>query len=451
MAEKIYSAEAEISVLGGLMISPVAWTDVAAQVAESDFADPRNRTIFGAMARVAARGDPIDVVSVGQELDDAGALDAIGGWSVCGQMIQQVPSAANVLYYARVVRRYSVRRKMQRIGIRLVERAAQESDPEAVLVDLRRALDSLGTDADDGFRPLATLLADAVDIIDRRFSGAMPLGLKCGLHGLDKLLGGLHDTDLVVVAGRPAMGKSVLGLQIAAAFACDHRRRAAFFSAEMPSGQHVERLLAGFGRIPLGQIRDGALDDAGWERLTEAVSRLSSAPIFFDETPAPRLDDLLGKARKLHRREPLGLVVVDHAGLVEGGGENRQQAQALVGRSLKALAKELACPVLALVQLNRSLEQRGDKRPILADLRESGEWEQSADVVVMIYRDEVYSEQSVDRGCAELLVRKNRNGEIGRCGVAFLGGFARFENLDGGLPSWAAVPPARGRSSGIDF
>ena len=456
MADVLYSPEAEEAVLGGLMISPVEFAEVAAIVKPSDFGMPRNAMIFSAMARLAAKGTPIDVLTVGQELEDCGELEAIGGWQICGCMIRDTPSAANVTAYARVVRRFSTRRRMARLGLRLAERANRESDPEKILLELRAALDALGgAAAEEGLTPLSALLAGAVDEIDQRFNGVAPQGMTTGLAALDRLTYGLHDTDLIVIAGRPAMGKSALGLQLAERVAVEHQRPVVFFTAEMPSRQHVERLLAATGRIELGAIRSGKLADADWSHLTEAVGRLSQAPVWFDETPAPRLDDLLDKARRLQRQRRVGLVVVDHAGLVEAGGENRQQSQSLVARSLKALAKELACPVVALVQLNRALEQRADKRPLLGDLRESGEWEQSADLVAMIYRDEVYDPKSVDAGCAELLIRKHRGGEVGMAPLAFLGRYARFENLDGGLPSasagGASVTPIRRSRVGIDL
>lgn len=452
MAEVLHSPEAESSVLGGLLVSPVEFAEVSAIVRPADFGSAQNATIFAAMGRVAARGSPIDLLTVGQELEDAGETAGIGGWHVLGVMVRDTPSAANVVSYARVVKRFAVRRRLLDIGLRLTDRAHREPDPEKILAELRAALDGLDSGEDRGGPvPLRDLLPAAMDLIDGRFSGVAPKGMTTGLSGLDALTLGLHDGDLVVVAGRPGMGKSVLGLQFAERVASEHRRPVLFVTAEMPNLQQVERLIAAKGRIDHGAIRSGKLADADWARMTSAVTVLADARIWFDETPAPLLADVLAKARRLHRAHgPLGLVVVDHAGLVETGGENRQQSQAAVGRALKALAKELSCPVVALVQLNRTLEQRGDKRPVLSDLRESGEWEQSADTVVMIYRDEVYDESSPDKGCAELLVRKQRGGMLGVVPAAFIGQHARFESLAGGLPSRAgAVRPRADR--GIDF
>jgi len=243
-----------------------------------------------------------------------------------------------------------------------------------------------------------------------------------------------------------------LGLQFSATCAIRHRKPAAFFSAEMPSSEQVERLISALGRIDLDAIQTGKLSEDDWPRLTAATAALAQAGLWFDETPAPALADILSKARRLHRTNGLiGMVVVDHAGLVEGVGETREQRQASVGKSLKALAKELSCPVIALLQLNRKLEERADKRPQLSDGRDSGEWEQSADVWAGVYRDEVYNPESPDKGCAELLIRKHRGGKLGTVALKFSGEHARFESLAGGLPSWRSpVVPMR-RSRGIEL
>ncbi len=454
MAEILHSPEAEAAVLGGLMLAPEMFPDVAAVVGVADFCGEINRRIFASMARLVARGVSPDMMTLADDMHDSGALADGAEFAYLGILARDTPSAANAVNYARIVKRFAVRRRLGKIGLRLIERSRAEPDPEKILLELRAALEGLDAGADAG-GPVALrdLLTGVIDEIDGRYNGVAPKGMATGLSDFDALTLGLHDGDLVVVAGRPGMGKSVFGLQLAERVATEHRRAGMFFTAEMPNAQQVERLIASKGHVELGRIRSGELADDDWGRLTSAVCQLSEARVWFDETPSPRLDDLLAKARKLHRRHgPLGLVVVDHAGLVETGGENRQQAQAVVARSLKALAKELSCPVVALVQLNRGLEQRADRRPILSDLRESGEWEQSADVVVMIYRDEVYDEKSPDKGCAELLVRKQRSGPLGMVPLAFRGEFSRFDNLIGGLPSWSAPAPAKvGNSRGIDF
>lgn len=247
------------------------------------------------------------------------------------------------------------------------------------------------------------------------------------------------------------MGKSVLGLQIAARVVSDGGK-AAYFTAEMPNAEQIERLVANIGNIELGALQTGKLDDDHWSQLTTTVTQLSAAKLWFDETGSPLLSDVLSKARRLKRRElNIDLIVIDHAGLIESGGENRQNAQSAVARALKGLAKELSCPVIALVQLSRKLEDRNDKRPLLSDLRDSGEWEQSADVVAMLYRDEVYSPDSPDNGCAELLIRKHRGGILGIIPLRFAGKYARFESMTGGLPSWDFKSQTKRNNRGIDL
>lgn len=455
MAESaiIASAEAEMAVIGGALTAPVKFADIAEVVSADDFASELNRRIFGAMAAMATAGQPIDLLTVAEWMEARGSLRD-GDWAHIGVAQRDTPSAANVLAYARIVRDRALRRKLLRLATDL-QAWAWRDDAETALAKLGTALEAVAGAAGSGGGPvpLRELLVGVIDEIDRRFVGAAPKGMTTGLADLDRLTLGLHDGDLVVVAGRPGMGKSVFGLQMALRVAAEHRRPALFCTAEMPSRQQVERLIASAGSIDLGRIRSGALGDDDWSRLTSAVVLLSDAPLWLDETPLPRLDDLLAKARRLHRQHgPLGLVVVDHAGLVETGGENRQQAQAAIGRALKALAKELSCPVMALVQLNRALEQRADRRPLMSDLRDSGEWEQSADAVLAIYRDEVYDERSPDAGCAELLVRKNRGGKLGVVPLAFQGEFSRFGALLGELPSRSGPAPARSaRERGIDL
>ena len=449
--QTLASAEAEMAVIGGALVAPVKFAEIAEIVSAGDFASELHRRIFGAMAAMDAANQPIDLVTVAEWMEARGTLRE-GDWAYIGAALRDTPSAANVLAYARIVRDRAMRRSLLRLGADL-QSWAWRDDAETALAKVKAALDAVaeGAGPDSGLVPVKALLAGVVEEIDNRFNGIAPLGVPTGLADFDKLLlGGLRDTDLIVVAGRPSMGKSTLGLQIGKSFA-DAGRTVAFFSAEMPSAQHVERLIASVGGIPLGAVREGKLEDEHWARLTSAVTLLSDAKIWLDETGSPRLSDILAKARRLKRQQgEIGLVIVDHAGLVVSDGETRQQSQAEVAMALKGLAKELCCPVLALVQLNRGLEQRADRRPMMSDLRESGEWEQSADVIAMIYRDEVYSPESPDKGCAELLVRKHRGGPIGTVPLAFRGEFSRFESLSGGLPSWRS-PAAPSRSRGIEL
>lgn len=446
----IASAEAEMAVIGGALVAPVKFAEIAEIVSAGDFASELHRRIFGSMAAMDAANQPIDVLTVAVWMEERGTLRE-GDWAYIASALRDTPSAANVLAYARVVRDRAMRRSLLRLGADL-QSWAWRDDAETALAKVKAALDAVaeGAGPDSGLVTIKSLLTGVVEEIDKRFSGIAPLGVPTGLADFDAITRGLKPGLLYLVAGRPAMGKSVLGLQIANSVV-ESGQTAAYFTAEMPNAEQVERLVAAVGRIPLGVLQDGKLDDEHWARLTSAVTQLSDARLWLDETGAPHLSDLLAKARRLKRQQgAVGLVVVDHAGLVEAGGENRQQSQATVAMALKGLAKELSCPVLALVQLNRELERRPDKRPILSDLRETGAWEQACDVGAFLYRDEVYNPDSPDKGCAELLVRKHRGGTLGTVPLAFRGEYCRFESLSGGLPSWRS-PAAPSRSRGIEL
>lgn len=445
------SIEAEVSVIGGILVSPIAFSEVSAIVSAGDFSKELHRRIFSAMTAMDAAGQPIDVLTIAEWMESKGTLQD-GDWAYIASAGRDTPSAANVLAYARIVRDRARRRELIQLGTDL-QSWAMRDDAEKAISQLKSAIDAVADAAglESGLVPIKTLLPVAVNEIDQRFEGISPKGAATGLADLDVKTGGLKPGLLYLIAGRPAMGKSVLGLQVAARIVSDGGK-AAYFTAEMPNAEQVERLVANVGNIDLGALQTGKLDDEHWARLTSTVTKLSDAKLWFDETGSPMLSDILAKARRLKRREGnIDLVVVDHAGLVEAGGENRQNSQSTVARALKGLAKELSCPVVALVQLSRKLEERNDKRPLLSDLRDSGEWEQSADVVAALYRDEVYNPDGPDKGCAELLIRKHRGGVLGIIPLRFFGQYARFESMAGGLPSWDLPAPMKRNNRGIDL
>ncbi|MBK8191441.1 MAG: replicative DNA helicase [Vampirovibrionales bacterium] len=445
------SIESEISVIGGILVSPIAFSEVSAIVSAGDFSKELHRRIFSAMTAMDSAGQPIDLLTIAEWMESKGTLQD-GDWAYIGTAARDTPSAANVMAYARIVRDRARRRELIQLGTDL-QSWAMRDDAEKAIAQLKSAIDAVADAAglESGLVPIKTLLPAVVNDIDQRFEGIAPKGSQTGLTDLDAKTGGLKPGKLYLVAGRPAMGKSVIGLQVAARIVADSGK-AAYFTAEMPNAEQVERLVANIGNIELSHLQTGKLDDEHWSRLTSAVTQLSDAKLWFDETGSPLLSDILSKARRLKRREgKIDLVVVDHAGLVEAGGENRQNAQSAVARALKGLAKELSCPVIALVQLSRKLEERVDKRPMLSDLRDSGEWEQSADVVAMLYRDEVYNPDSPDKGCAELLIRKHRGGVLGIIPLRFFGQYARFESMAGGLPSWDLPAPTKRNNRGIDL
>lgn len=451
MANLLASPEAEQALIGGLFLAPEQVAAVAAVVTPDDFSNALHRKTFAAMTAMDAARQNIDLVTVAERLETQGTLGD-GEWAAMAVMARDTPSAANIMAYARIVRDYTQRRKLVTLLCEAQRWAMEDGDAEKTHTRLRDALDALDSGKQTGGPVLLRdVIVDTVSVIDQRFSGTAAKGMATGLPDLDRLVLGLHPGKLYVVAGRPAMGKSVLGLQLAAQTVIEHKKPALFFTAEMPSQEQAERLMASMGRINLSLIQTGQLSDDDWNRMTSAVTMLAHAPLWLDEAPSPQIADIVSKARRLHRLHgPLGLVVIDHAGLVTGGGENRNMQQAEVALKCKALAKELQCPVVALTQLNRSVENRTDKRPVMADLRDSGEWEQSADVVAMIYRDEVYNPDSADKGCAEILIRKHRGGKLGMVATLFAGQFSRFESLAGGLPSVVA-PAVPKHKRGIDF
>lgn len=452
MAESLFSLEAEQALVGGLFVSPVKFDDVALRVSATEFHDAKHRITFQAMAALNGRGQPIDLVTVAEELEDRGQLDEVE-WSYLGMLANDTPSAANVLVYADLVRARARRRKLMMLGTEL-QQWAQSSSAEVALEKLAAAISGLSLGAPESARLIRDFLPGLIERTDKLQAGE-PIGAPArptGLSELDKLLsGGLRAGQLFVVAGRPAMGKSVMGLQIASRMARKERMNTLLFSLEMTGEELTEREVAARGEIALDSIRTGKLDDAACERLATAAAAIEEAKVWIDETPGLSLQAMQARARRMHRHAPLGLVVVDHIGLmgVDGRYENRQQAVAMIARELKGLAKELQCPVIALSQLNRELEHRQNKRPLLSDLRESGEVEQSADIICFIYRDEVYNPESPDKGCAELIIGKHRGGKTGVVPVAFHGEYSRFADLSGPLPS--STIPKTTYKRGIDF
>lgn len=452
MAESLFSLEAEQALIGGIFVSPVAFDDVAERVTADEFHDPRHRVTFSVIAELAAEKLPIDLVTVAEKLEDAGRLADVE-WAYLVTLARDTPSAANVLAYADLVRSRAKRRKLVDLGLSL-QQWAREETAEAALSKLADAVSGLDASAPESAKLIKDFLAPLIDRMDRLHNGqpvdnqAMPTGLR----DLDALLnGGIRAGQLIVIAARPAMGKSVLGFQIASRIAREERLSALVFSLEMTGEELTEREIAARGDIPLQVLKSGQLGDDDWARLASATTKISGTKVWIDETPGLSLQALQARTRRMHRQHRLGLVVVDHIGLmsVDGRHETRQQEVSKISRELKNLAKELQCPVIALSQLNRELEKRGIKRPILSDLRESGEVEQSADVICFIYRDEVYNPDSPDKGCAELIIGKQRGGKIGMVPVAFIGEHSKFVDLSGPLPSNSI--PVVAYKRGIEF
>jgi len=446
-----HSVEAEQAVLGGLLIDPLAWDQVADITKAEDFYRPDHRLIFNALAELAAATKPLDMVTAAEQLQRLGQLEDCGGLAYLGTLARDTPTAANVRAYAQIVRERALLRQLIHVGREITASAFnQEGLPARELVDL--AEQRVFTIADAGFRGregaqrVGELLPTLIDKIDAWHSDPDSLrGLGSGFTEFDRMTGGLRGGDLIIVAGRPGMGKSTFAINIAEYAAVNPATRAsvAIFSMEMPSEQLVMRMLSSIGHVQLGHIRGGQISDDDWARISSATSQLSEARIFIDEGAALTPTELRARARRIKREHGLGLLIVDYLQLMrpEDSHASRVEQIGQISRGLKILARELNIPVIAVSQLSRAVEARPDKRPLLSDLRESGQIEQDADLVMFIYRDEYYNRDSERPGEADVIVAKHRNGPVGDIVLTFLSRYPKFANLyrDHGAE---AAPPA---------
>lgn len=434
-----HSIEAEQSVLGGLMLDNDALVHVSERLSAADFYRRDHGAVYDAVLSLANDNKPFDVVTVAEWLNAHDQLDDVGGMGYLAQLAENTPSAANIQAYADIVRQRAIVRELIKAGTQIAESGFRtEGRTPDELLDQAESLvfeiaerESRGR---RGFRPIKDLLVDALDRIDQLFERDNPItGVATGYYEIDNMTSGLQKSDLVIIAGRPSMGKTAFALNIAQHAAIKETLPVAIFSMEMPADQLAMRMMSSLGRIDQHKVRTGKLADEDWPRLTHSVGILSEVPMFIDDTPALTPGDLRARCRRLAREHEhgLGMIVIDYLQLmqVHGSTENRATEISEISRSLKALAKELDCPVVALSQLNRSLEQRNDKRPVMSDLRESGAIEQDADIIMFIYRDEVYDEDSADKGIAEIIIGKQRNGPIGMRKLRFFGEYTSFENL----------------------
>ncbi len=430
------SIEAEQSLLGGLMIDNSAWEKVADLIIASDFYRKDHQLIFGGIAQLAETSNPCDVVTVSEFLDNRDELAAAGGLEYLALLSNETPGAANVRAYAKILRERSSLRALISAGNQISGSAyATEGRTASDLVDEAERLvfeiAEKGSRGQVGFRPLKNILPDAVDRIDLLHqSGGDISGIPTGYNEFDKLTAGLQAGELIVIAGRPSMGKTTLAVNIAENAAIGARIPTAIFSMEMPSQQLAFRMISSLGRVDQTHLRTGKFPDEDWSRINTAVQLMSDAPIFIDDSASLSPTEIRARARRLKREHGLGLIVVDYLQLmqVHGSTENRATEISEICRSLKALAKELELPIIALSQLNRSVEQRTDKRPVMSDLRESGAIEQDADLIVFIYREEVYNPETPRKGVADISIAKQRNGPIGDFPLTFVGRFTKFEN-----------------------
>jgi len=431
-----HSIDAEQAVLGALMLDQTAWERIADKVNENDFYRAEHRVIFRAIGDLTEKNQPCDAVTIGEWFEANGKADEVGGVAYVVQLANATPSAVNIVAYAEIVREKSILRSLIDASSAIMGDAFR---PEG-----RRSEELLGEAeqrvfqiADAGARGKKThvearaAIKEAFQILHQRYENKGALsGLATGFVDLDEMTAGLQPGDLIIIAARPSMGKSTLAVNIAEHTALKARKAVAVYSMEMPSSQLAFRLIASTGRIDQQHLRTGNLEEEDWPRVTTAMALLAETRIIIDDTPALSPAELRARARRLKRQYDIGLIIVDYLQLmaVPGSRENRATEISEISRGLKALAKELNVPVIALSQLNRSLEQRTDKRPMMADLRESGAIEQDADVILFIYRDEYYNKDSPDKGIAEVIVSKQRNGPTGTVKLTFLSKFTRFES-----------------------
>ncbi len=432
------SVEAEQAVLGGLMLSPESYDRVGDQLDETDFYRRDHQLIFRAIKELAERNRPFDAVTLGEWFESQGEAELVAGGAYLVELATTTPSAANIVAYAEIVRDKAVLRQLIEVGTGIVNDGFQPEgrDSAEILAKAEQevfAIAEAGSRGRQDFTAVNQAMAEAFDVLQTRYnSGGGITGLPTGYVEFDEMTAGLQPTDLIILAARPAMGKTTLALNIAEYAAMKTKKPVAVFSMEMSASQLALRLISSVGRVNAARLRTGQLEDEDWSRISSAIRLLKETKIFIDDTPALSPDALRAKARRLKREHGLGMIMIDYLQLmaVPGNSENRATEISEISRSLKALAKELNVPVIALSQLNRSLEQRADKRPVMADLRESGAIEQDADVIVFIYRDDYYNkENSPDKGLAEVIIGKQRNGPTGSVKLKFFGEYTRFDNL----------------------
>ncbi|WP_423911051.1 replicative DNA helicase [Candidatus Spongiihabitans sp.] len=430
--------EAEQSLLGGLLLDNRKWAEVTDEVGVQDFYSQNHRLIFAAISGLQVAGDPADVVTTSEWLESEGNLDNAGGLAYIGTLANNTPSTANILTYSKIVRERAILRSLIAAANDISDSAysPQGRTPREVLDNAEKLVFDI-SERDgrnrQGFTSIQDLLARSIDRIEELYESKEAItGIPTGFADLDSMTSGLQPGDLVIVAGRPSMGKTSFAMNIAEYVAVEKKLPVAIFSMEMPGEQLAMRLLASLGRINSNKIRTGRLGDEDWPRLNSAVGLLDKAPMFVDDSAGLNALDLRSRARRIARENNnLGLIIVDYLQLMQASDNTENRATEISGitRSLKILAKELHVPVVALSQLNRSVEQRPNKRPVMSDLRESGAIEQDADVIFFIYRDEVYNEDTEQKGIAEVIVGKQRNGPIGITKLTFRGEFTRFENF----------------------
>ena len=430
------SVEAEQAVLGAMLLKPEAVTTAAEELSADDFYRETHRLIYEAMMELKDRTEPVDLVTLTEQLKKADKLAKIGGIPALSLIANSVPTAANVHYHARIVHEKAQLRSLISAATEIAGAAYESADEVEDIMDSaeKRILSVASGKRSKDFVPLQDILLDTLEQIDLRYNNKGSItGLPTGFTELDHLTAGLQKSDLILVAARPSMGKTAFTLNIAAHVVLRAREPVAFFSLEMSKEQLVQRLLCSEGRIDSQRLRVGELEEKEWGDLIDTANRLSAAPLYIDDTPSITVMELRSKARRLKAEHGLSLIVIDYLQLMQGraskNGDNRQQEISEISRSLKALARELNVPVIALSQLSRSVESRQVKRPMLSDLRESGSLEQDADIVMFLYREDYYDPETENKNITEVIIAKHRNGPVDTVDLTFLKQFTKFGNL----------------------
>ncbi|MEH6607264.1 MAG: replicative DNA helicase [Pseudomonadales bacterium] len=432
-----HSVDAEQSVIGGLMLSPETWDTISDILTDGDFYRPQHRLIYATMAELVEAQSPLDVITLSEALSTKAQLDQVGGMDYLGELATNTPSVANIRAYAQIIRERATLRQLIAASHAIADASffPEGRDATDLLAEAESRLTAIseGRPSLGGPQEVNPLLKAAVERIDELFNSEGGItGISTGYKDLDEMTSGLQKADLVIVAARPSMGKTSFAMNLVETAIINQDKPVVVFSMEMPAESLMMRLLSSVGRINQTRIRSGTMIEEDWPKLTAAINKLKDRPLYIDDTPALSPSEVRSRCKRILREKgELAMIMVDYLQLmqVHGSQGGRVEEISEISRSLKSIAKEFNCPVVALSQLNRGLEQRPNKRPINSDLRESGAIEQDADVITFIYRDEVYNEDSPEKGVAEIIIGKQRNGPIGSCRLAFIGEFTRFENL----------------------
>lgn len=433
----LYSIEAERSVLGSILLEPSLLEPISEALTSDLFYRPEHRIIFETFSSLSASGEPVDVVTANELLNKNNLQDEMGGLPYLIELVEETPSQTNAMSYVAIVKERARLREFANVASQMTGQARERDGMNSaeMIEEAERLLSQISKDEnkEGGFESIGSILNSAIEDIDDRYqNGETVTGISTGLDDLDEMTGGLQDTDLLVLAGRPASGKSTCAMNMAESAAINEGKAVAVFSLEMPKNQLANRMIASIGRIEQTKIKTGKLEQHDFDKMMGAFKKMKDSKLFIDDAAGVSPSYIRNKLKKMEREHgKVDLVVIDYLQLMQipGFKEGRTNEVSEISRALKAIAKEFKCPVIALSQLNRGLEQRPNKRPNNSDLRESGAIEQDADIIIFVYRDEVYNPDTADKGIAELIIGKQRNGPVGTCRTAFLGHFARFENL----------------------